>query len=396
MAEKECKNCNKDKKNTASKIFDKINILKKNKEDDEKDKNKCCDEFKPASSNRPKTQCVAVPARIVNGVNIPAANLYVKTQGKYNKDKPTILFIHGTSASNIYWACVQELLSRDYYTVSLDLRGHGQSQQTPAGPLDPPLPPIPANLPFPLPPAPVPPAGQVNYTHELFADDINAVLNHLKITKNIIWAGVSIGGSIGLFFVAKYPGVVARLAMFSAGPGLYRVPICPNGTLCLSNPACSPCWPYFIPVNGTPDTLLPEAQFCPDQLVDAKAKIAQNQARAAPIIPNLLRYAWTENLRPILSQIKIPTLIGYGSIDLLQPDGGSSKYMHDNIDGSVLVEFAGKGHLMMITDYTMVSRVLKDFIEKCALPEKTVVFNTGCCVCPLVKPESPFTPCPSI
>jgi pimeloyl-ACP methyl ester carboxylesterase len=338
-----------------------------------------------------KILCVPIPERVVDGATIPAAKLYVRLQGKKHHNKPSILFVHGTSASNVYWRCVQELFSKQYHTISLDLRGHGQSEQTPAGPAPSPAEPYP----YPLPPPDIPPAGQINYNHRLFADDIAALLDYLKVDE-VIWAGVSIGGSIGIQFNHQYPGVIKRLAMFSAGPGLYRVPPCPDGPPCQDLQPCNPCWPFFIPVGGTPDTLLPESAECPDEIAPVKLKIAQNQARAGPIIPNLLRYMWTEDLRPLLSDIKVPTLIGYGSIDPLQPDGGSSKYMHEYIDNSVLVKFVGKGHLMMITAYQAVYDVLAEFIVSDKMPDSTVVFNTGCeCdVCPDVVVEEPFDACP--
>nr|WIL03744.1 alpha/beta hydrolase [Cedratvirus plubellavi] len=308
-------------------------------------------------SNKVEERCVKVPQRALtreprSGLHrnvIPKTSLWVRTQGKVkNAHDKVIVLVHGTSGSNEYMRCVQEQLAKDYFTVALDLRGHGLSDQTPS--------------------------SLLNYTHEVFADDIHAVLDKLGYNRNLVWVGVSIGGSIGLSYIDKYPNQVANFVALSAGPGLYRL----SGNV---------SWPYPIPVGGTPETLLPESTYCSSQLVLAKEKIAQNQARAGPIIgTNLIPNAWTEDLRPLLQKVKVPSLLGYGSIDPLQPNGGSTKYLHEEISNSVLVRFEGAGHLMTITKPQAVSLAIKIFLEEGDfLPEKLVSLNKGCFVCPQVK-----------
>ncbi|SPN78997.1 Alpha/beta hydrolase [Brazilian cedratvirus IHUMI] len=296
-----------------------------------------------ACSHKVEERCVKVDAR---GPLVPKTSLWIRTQGKvkHAHDK-VIVLIHGTSGSNEYMRCVQERLSKDYFTIAFDLRGHGLSDQTPS------------NL--------------LNYTHQVFADDVHAVLEKLGYTRNLVWVGVSIGGSIGLSYINTYPGEITNFVALSAGPGLYRL----SGNV---------SWPYPIPVGGTPETLLPEA--CSSQLTLAKEKIAQNQARAGPIIgANVIPNAWTEDLRPLLDKVKVPSLLGYGSIDPLQPNGGSSKYLHEKISNSVLVKFEGAGHLMTITKPDAVATAIKKFLEEDLSAQELISLDRGCLVCSEVR-----------
>jgi pimeloyl-ACP methyl ester carboxylesterase len=323
---------------------------------------------------------VPVDEREHNGAVVPAASLFVRTQGRRrhssngnnnNNDEPVIVLIHGTSGSNEYMRCVQELLSADYYTVAIDLRGHGLSEQT-----DPAL---------------------VPYTHEVMADDVFAVMEALGANRNIVWVGVSLGGSLGLVYANRHAAHVSRLVALSAGPGLYRVPACAADGACVEGVTCAVCWNNSIPVSGNPTTLFPEPSCDGAQLAQARAKVAQNQARAGAVVGSgVIPYSWTQDLRPLLAGVRVPTAIGYGSADPLQPHGGSSRYMHEAIDNSVLVKFVGKGHLMTVTDAPSVAQVVRMIINGAVIPsEMTAVDDGTCSVCAGVVPTDMSRPCDS-
>lgn len=318
--------------------------------------------------NKVEEKCLIVEPRHDGSQFVPEASLFVRTAGKKKGEQPTIVLIHGTSGSNKYMRCVQDQLSKDFLTVSIDLRGQGLSEQTPP--------------------------EQVRYTHEVFADDIHEVLKKLQISSNIVWVGVSLGGSIGLVYIDKYPGEVSHFMPLSAGPGLYRVPDCAKEVDCIEGSTCPICWENSIPVGGNPTTLFPET--CQDELILAKEKVAQNQQRASAIVgSSIIPYSWTEDLRPLLASVKIPTLIGYGSFDPLQPGGGSSKFMHEEIDNSILVKFVGKGHLMTITDPSNVVALTHTLLNQNFLSDQLTVFDRGCDVCDEVKPTNMTSICSS-
>lgn len=104
-----------------------------------------------------------------------------------------------------------------------------------------------------------------------------------------------------------------------------------------------------------------------------------------PTYSNIVEFTLTQDMRNLLPLIHVPTLICYGSIDnTVNP--GASKFMHDTIPCSVLVEFVEKGHNMNVSDFHDFNMILQKFINSCSMPEFTKVFDQGCCVCPLVHP----------
>ena len=95
--------------------------------------------------------------------------------------------------------------------------------------------------------------------------------------------------------------------------------------------------------------------------------------------------AASEDVRGLIPDVKIPTLICYGSIDAVV-NPGTEKFYHENIPNSVLAEFVGKGHELHVTDYKNFNRLLNEFIASCKFPDFTKVFDQGCCICPKLKP----------
>lgn len=313
-----------------------------------------------------KTRCVSIPARVDSLQSIPAANFFVRTQGFRNPGKSVFVFVHGTSASHNYLRGVQNLLSRRYFTVGIDLRGHGQSQVTPA------------TVPF---------ADGFRYTNEAFADDIFYILQALNITEKINYMGISIGASIGLVFSAKYPSKVDRLIPIS-GATQFRCIDFPNMN-------CQTWLAGTAPT--TPFTLLPEDVLSGCNVDNARAKINQNrQANTSGVaVASLLEYTQKQDLSPYLSQVKAPTLIIYGLGDTTLGNS-SAAFLHANIKNSVRADFVNRGHLLTITAFVDVSNLALRFVNSNSFPEYTRVLDTGCQIDPEVKPEYPFDKCPSV
>jgi len=138
---------------------------------------------------------------------------------------------------------------------------------------------------------------------------------------------------------------------------------------------------------STPTTMLNEPCQNNPLLIQAQAKIAQNKERAAPMIPSLIEYGWTENQTSELAAIKAPTGISFGSIDSLLGDGGSSWFTHKNVENSVINEHVEKGHLNIISDWKNGVRDMLRLFDMKDIPDFIRILDRGCDVCPLVKPE---------
>ena len=78
--------------------------------------------------------------------------------------------------------------SQNFKMVTIDMRGTGDSDK----PAD-------------------------DYTLDLYADDLNSIIEELHET-NIVLIGESIGASIAIKYVTKYPGKVSKLVLVGGTP----------------------------------------------------------------------------------------------------------------------------------------------------------------------------------
>lgn len=125
---------------------------------------------------------------------------------------------------------------------------------------------------------------------------------------------------------------------------------------------------------------------CQSELVNAQAlNVAQIVRTGLPIFNSIIFYNWTQNLLSYLPRIKIPTLICTGGTDVLVPKGASF-FMHYAIPSSILVEFIGKGHNLMVSNYKDFNIILFKFIQNCPLPKFFEVSSVdSCSVCPCAQ-----------
>ncbi|MBU4316592.1 MAG: alpha/beta hydrolase [Proteobacteria bacterium] len=108
-------------------------------------------------------------------------NCEVKGEGE------CLVLIHGFTDNLNMWTNQVSEISKTCKVVTLDVRGHGQTE-TPEGDL----------------------------SMDLFAEDIRGLLDVLKVQKACI-LGYSMGGRIGLQFALKYPEKVAGLVFANSG-----------------------------------------------------------------------------------------------------------------------------------------------------------------------------------
>ena len=91
-------------------------------------------------------------------------NIYLDGDDK----KQPIIFVHGFPFDHFMWDEQVKALGGDYYCIRYDIRGLGSS-----------------------------PAGDGQFTMEMFVDDLEKVIEELKLTKPIL-CGLSMGGYISL------------------------------------------------------------------------------------------------------------------------------------------------------------------------------------------------------
>jgi pimeloyl-ACP methyl ester carboxylesterase len=99
---------------------------------------------------------------------------------------PPVVLLHGGLANSDYLAGQARALQHDHKVILVDSRGHGRSTR-----------------------------DQRPFSYDLMADDVVALLDHLKIDKAAI-VGWSDGGIIGLDIAMRYPDRVTRVFAFGA------------------------------------------------------------------------------------------------------------------------------------------------------------------------------------
>ena len=120
---------------------------------------------------------------VKDNIKINDINIHYKLQGLENEK--TIVFIHGLSDDLNYWSKLEYNFSKEYKTLSYDLRGHGKSD-----------------------------LANNEVSVELITSDIMKLLEKLDIDKfNLI--GFSLGGSIAINIAEKYPERVNKLVLLS-------------------------------------------------------------------------------------------------------------------------------------------------------------------------------------
>jgi pimeloyl-ACP methyl ester carboxylesterase len=110
----------------------------------------------------------------LNGVNIAFSD-----QGQGDP----LIFLHAFPLNRSMWDPQVQALVKRYRIVTVDLRGHGESD-----------------------------APLWRYTMEQFSDDLNALLDHLSI-PHATWIGLSMGGYILFALWRKYPRLINALVL---------------------------------------------------------------------------------------------------------------------------------------------------------------------------------------
>jgi pimeloyl-ACP methyl ester carboxylesterase len=105
--------------------------------------------------------------------------------------KPAFVFVHGWTCNRSFFAPQAAHFARRHRVVSIDLRGHGESDK-PQGP----------------------------YTRAQDADDTAYVIEHLGLGP-VVAVGHSMGGTIVLQLAAAHPACVAAIVMVDPAPFVF-------------------------------------------------------------------------------------------------------------------------------------------------------------------------------
>ena len=120
---------------------------------------------------------------------LPGSGLQLVADVAGEPNAPTLMFLHGSGQTRQSWGrALEEAARRGYRALSLDLRGHGDSDWSPDG----------------------------QYTLDRFAADVRQAIEYTGAEPIVI--GASLGGIVGLLIAASPPPLLRALVLVDIAP----------------------------------------------------------------------------------------------------------------------------------------------------------------------------------
>jgi pimeloyl-ACP methyl ester carboxylesterase len=240
-----------------------------------------------------------------------------------------IVFLHAFPLNRTMWAQQEAALSRHCRVVTIDLRGHGESD-----------------------------APLWHYSLDQAAEDVRALLDHMSI-QQAIFVGLSMGGYILFAFYRRYAGRVKGLVLadtraqadtpegkegrFQMAQTAYK-----NGSSAVAD--------IMIPKLLSPATIRTK----PEIVQRVRMMIEGNQVSG--IAGDLMAMAERPDSIPLLKQISCPTQIIVGESDQATPLS-DAKLMADQIPGAHLAVIPGAAHLANLEQPELFTQIVRSFAE---------------------------------
>jgi pimeloyl-ACP methyl ester carboxylesterase len=258
---------------------------------------------------------------IING-------LYVFLEG--NSKNKSIIFLHGFPLDHTMWKAQLDDLSEKYFCVTYDIRGLGES-----------------------------PVGDGQFTMELFVDDLEIIVDKLKIDKPIL-CGLSMGGYISLRALErmqeKFSAVIlcdTRAEADSNEGKLKRA----GAIQRINSEGLAPFTKDFI-INCFGDN------YKQNNKDEFEKRIEKSSAfDPVGVKGSLLAMIGRNDTTEYLNKIKIPVLVICGEFDALTPPA-VMKVMADKINGADFVVIKDSGHMSPIENPKKVNEAIKEFLGK--------------------------------
>ncbi|MBH0202975.1 MAG: alpha/beta fold hydrolase [Nitrospira sp.] len=239
-----------------------------------------------------------------------------------------IVLLHAFPLNRTMWVEQEEALSSQFRVVTIDLRGHGESD-----------------------------APLWRYTLDQAADDVIGLLDHLSI-RQAVFVGLSMGGYILFALYRKYADRVKGLvladtraqadttegkeARFQMAQTAYE-----NGPSAIAD--------LMIPKLLSPATV----QTKPELAQRVRRMIEGNQISG--IAGDLMAMAERSDSVPLLKQITCPAQIIVGEQDLPTPPA-DAKLMADHIPGAYLAIIPRAAHLSNLEQPDLFNETICSFI----------------------------------
>lgn len=244
---------------------------------------------------------------------------------------PVVVFLHGSgpgaSGLSNFRQNVDAFVDAGYRVILPDLIGYGASSK---------------------------PEG-IDYTLHLFTDTIVEALKAHGVDK-ATFVGNSLGGGIAIQIALDHKAMVDRLVLMSPGcieelPIYFAMPGIVNMRSAFGSPEFSPA-----DQRRLAESLVFDPVHVTDQLVAERFEVARNQPK------DVLARMKTHNLRPRLSELKMPILGYWGFNDTFMPLSGINYFLEDCEDVRFMT-FNKVGHWVQVERAEEFNRYTIDFLR---------------------------------
>jgi pimeloyl-ACP methyl ester carboxylesterase len=247
--------------------------------------------------------------------------------GKFKKDRPSLVFVHGLSGSISSWAQFKKMAEK-YNTLFFDLRGHGESVHYP---------------------------NYDDYALQNFAADLRDLTAELKV-KEFILISHSYGCLLALDFLGRFQGQVKAAVFLSPD---YRIGKTIRGRLTQMLLAGAQLLKYF-PFKFTPGGHVDYSIF-PKGDWSLKRVLADARNTTFRSYLFCLKQASAFDEEATLPKISMPVLIMHGAKDTIFPVQDSIR-MASRIKTARLKILPDANHLLILNNAPQVIDEIEKFI----------------------------------
>jgi 3-oxoadipate enol-lactonase len=245
-----------------------------------------------------------------------------------------VVFLHGYPLNHAMWQPQLEALSRGYQVVLLDLPGYGLAEEWP----------VPNTL--------------ADFSHKL----------HLILASRfpgpVTVVGHSFGGYVALQLYHDSPEQFAGLVLTNTRSEA-DTPEARNTRLATAKRLADPT--QSLDVDGIARSLVAPTTWATQGPVAETARSMVRSARPSTAVATLQAIAGRPDLTPVLSTVRVPTLVVWGEEDQLIPPS-QSQSMVARIPNGVGVGIPGAGHLPSLEAPEPFNRAMNELLARAKPP----------------------------
>jgi len=201
------------------------------------------------------------------------------------------------------------------------------------------------------------------YSTEQYADDVAAFMNALGIEKAHI-AGVSLGAATALQFGAKYPDMAKSLSVHSSWTKTdLFITILVNGwleTARANQSVVDTAINYIFPFCLSPELFASN----PDHITALVDFVKGRPKQSLVGFVGQCGAVLSHDVEGKLENIKVPTLLTFGELDLITSVGRFADKLKNGIRNSELVVFKGCAHAPLYEKTQDFNNVTLSFLKK--------------------------------